>query len=247
MENLPLAFGAGVALGITSGLFEFNMPRYGSVDRRRGQPGGDPRSGCSSCRSKRSRADDAEETFSSTGILKPIPDALRSLPEVVAGRVGILALRRRGHRGDPARVRAGHDARVHGGAHLRDHRHLARRPDRLVGQREPGPVRLRRRRGRAGRRPDREGQRRPLPEPGRGRRGRRRPGRGRGDPGPAHPRRLPGRGHARPRGGDGHLLPEPDVLPRTSSRRHSCARCCGSASTWRRTRPSTSAASGSWC
>ena len=30
MESLPLAFGAGVALGITSGLFEFNMPRYGS-------------------------------------------------------------------------------------------------------------------------------------------------------------------------------------------------------------------------
>ena len=30
------------------------------------------------------RADDAEETFSATGVLKPIPDALRKLPEVVA-------------------------------------------------------------------------------------------------------------------------------------------------------------------
>ena len=41
---------------------------------------------------KRSRADDAEETFSATGILKPIPQALRSLPEVRAGRIGIMAI-----------------------------------------------------------------------------------------------------------------------------------------------------------
>jgi branched-chain amino acid transport system permease protein len=41
---------------------------------------------------KRSRADDAEESFSSTGILKPIPAALRRLPEVVAGRVGVFAI-----------------------------------------------------------------------------------------------------------------------------------------------------------
>src|SRR5580704_10595491 len=31
MENLPLAFGAGVALGITTGLFEFNLPQFGSA------------------------------------------------------------------------------------------------------------------------------------------------------------------------------------------------------------------------
>ena len=91
MESLPLAFGAGVALGITSGLFEFNMPRYGSSI-------GDVVNlvailfGLLFLQRKRSRADDAEESFSSTGILKPIPAALRSLPEVVAGRVGILAL-----------------------------------------------------------------------------------------------------------------------------------------------------------
>jgi ABC-type branched-subunit amino acid transport system ATPase component/ABC-type branched-subunit amino acid transport system permease subunit len=91
MESLPLAFGAGVALGITSGLFEFNMPRYGSSI-------GDVvnlvaiLAGLLFLQRKRSRADDAEESFSSTGILKPIPAALRSLPEVVAGRVGILAL-----------------------------------------------------------------------------------------------------------------------------------------------------------
>ena len=66
MENLPLAFGAGVALGITSGLFEFNMPRYGSSI-------GDVVNlvailvGLLFLQRKRSRADDAEETFSSTG------------------------------------------------------------------------------------------------------------------------------------------------------------------------------------
>ena len=91
MENLPLAFGAGVALGITSGLFEFNMPQYGSSV-------GDVVNlvailvGLLFLQKRRSRADDAEETFSATGILKPIPKVLRSLPEVRAGRIGIMAL-----------------------------------------------------------------------------------------------------------------------------------------------------------
>ncbi len=91
MESLPVAFGAGVALGITSGLFEFNMPRYGSAV-------GDVVNlvaillGLLFLQRKRSRADDAEETFSATGILKPIPDALRKLPEVVAGRVTVMVL-----------------------------------------------------------------------------------------------------------------------------------------------------------
>ncbi|HEY4376512.1 MAG TPA: ATP-binding cassette domain-containing protein, partial [Acidimicrobiales bacterium] len=91
MESLPMAFGAGVALGITSGLFEFNMPRFGSSV-------GDVVNlvailvGLLFLQRKRSRADDAEESFSSTGILKPIPAVLRSLPEVKAGRIGIMAL-----------------------------------------------------------------------------------------------------------------------------------------------------------
>ncbi len=91
MENLPLAFGAGVALGVTSGLFEFNMPQYGSSV-------GDVVNlvailgGLLFLQRKRSRADDAEETFSSTGILKPIPQVLRKLPEVRAGRYGIMAV-----------------------------------------------------------------------------------------------------------------------------------------------------------
>ena len=91
MESLPVAFGAGVALGITSGLFEFNMPRYGSAV-------GDVVNlvaillGLLLLQRKRSRADDAEETFSATGILKPIPDALRKLPEVVAGHAAIMVI-----------------------------------------------------------------------------------------------------------------------------------------------------------
>jgi ABC-type branched-subunit amino acid transport system ATPase component/ABC-type branched-subunit amino acid transport system permease subunit len=91
MENLPVAFGAGVALGITSGLFQFNLPRYGSAT-------GDVVNlvailiGLLFLQKKRSRADDADETFSATGILKPIPDVLKRLPEVVAGRVGVFAI-----------------------------------------------------------------------------------------------------------------------------------------------------------
>ena len=91
MENLPLAFGAGVALGITSGLVQFNLPQYGSAV-------GDVVNlvailfGLLFLQKRRSRADDAEETFSATGILKPIPQALRKLPEVMAGRIGILVV-----------------------------------------------------------------------------------------------------------------------------------------------------------
>ena len=91
MENLPLAFGAGVALGVTSGLVQFNLPQYGSAT-------GDVVNlvailvGLLFLQKKRSRADDAEETFSSTGILKPIPDALRRLPEVKVGRTAVLAI-----------------------------------------------------------------------------------------------------------------------------------------------------------
>jgi ABC-type branched-subunit amino acid transport system ATPase component/ABC-type branched-subunit amino acid transport system permease subunit len=91
MENLPLAFGAGVSLGIISGLFQFNLPQYGSAT-------GDVVNlvaillGLLFLQKRRSRADDADETFSATGTLKPIPDVLRKLPEVVAGRVAVLAV-----------------------------------------------------------------------------------------------------------------------------------------------------------
>ena len=86
MENLPMAFATGVTLGITSSLLEFNLPRYGA-------PLADVVNfaaillGLLFFQRSRSRADDAEETFSATGILKPIPAVLRKLPEVVAGRM----------------------------------------------------------------------------------------------------------------------------------------------------------------
>ncbi|HWE65262.1 MAG TPA: ATP-binding cassette domain-containing protein [Acidimicrobiales bacterium] len=94
MENLPLAFGAGVGLGVISGLLEFNLPRYGSAMS-------DVVNlvaiilGLLLFRKKTGRAGDAEETFSATGILKPIPAVLRKLPEVVAGRIawfGVIAV-----------------------------------------------------------------------------------------------------------------------------------------------------------
>ena len=187
MENLPLAFGAGVALGITSGIVRVQHPRYGSAI-------GDVvnlvaiLSGCSSCRSKRSRADDAEESFSATGILKPIPEALRTLPEVVAGRIGVWSLVARRRLVIPLVAGPGHHLRVHRRPDLRHHRHLPGGPVGLVGQRRawvssPSPASG----GVAGGRPDREGQRRPLPLPGGGGRGRRGAGRAGGAPGAAHP------------------------------------------------------------
>jgi ABC-type branched-subunit amino acid transport system ATPase component/ABC-type branched-subunit amino acid transport system permease subunit len=43
-------------------------------------------------RNRSSRADDVEGSWQAIGVLKPIPQALRRLPEVVAGRVGVLAV-----------------------------------------------------------------------------------------------------------------------------------------------------------
>ena len=73
---------------------EFNLPRYGSAMS-------DVVNlvaiilGLLLFRRKTGRAGDAEETFSATGILKPIPAVLRRLPEVVVGRVawfGVIAV-----------------------------------------------------------------------------------------------------------------------------------------------------------
>ncbi|HEY2215228.1 MAG TPA: hypothetical protein VGH31_09245, partial [Acidimicrobiales bacterium] len=88
MENLPLAFGAGTALGVISGLLEFNLPKYGNAMS-------DVVNlvaiilGLLFFQKKTGRAGDAEATFSATGILKPIPEALRRLPEVIAGRAAM--------------------------------------------------------------------------------------------------------------------------------------------------------------
>jgi len=89
MENLPVAFGAGVGLGIVNAIVGFNVTEETVTDvvllgvilaalllQRR----------------KTGRANDAEESFSATGILKPIPEVLRKLPEVIAGRAFLGAV-----------------------------------------------------------------------------------------------------------------------------------------------------------
>ena len=86
MESLPVAFGAGVALGIVDSLTRFNVTKEAASDvvflvvilvallvQRRAL----------------SRSDDTEGSWQATGILRPIPAALRRLPEVAAGRAVI--------------------------------------------------------------------------------------------------------------------------------------------------------------
>ena len=83
MESLPVAFGAGVGIGVIDQIVQFNVSQESVttvvnfavvlvallLQRKRS-----------------SRAEDADGSWLSTGVLKPIPDALRRLPEVVAGR-----------------------------------------------------------------------------------------------------------------------------------------------------------------
>jgi len=89
MENLPLAFGAGVVLGIVNSVVGFNVRQESVTDvvflavillalllQRK----------------KAGRANDAGDSWLSTGVLKPIPDALKRLPEVMAGRALIGAV-----------------------------------------------------------------------------------------------------------------------------------------------------------
>jgi ABC-type branched-subunit amino acid transport system ATPase component/ABC-type branched-subunit amino acid transport system permease subunit len=89
MESLPVAFLAAVGLGVVNAVVAFNVSQESVTDvvflgvillalllRRR----------------KAGRAEGAEETWSATAVLKPIPAALRRLPEVMAGRALMAAL-----------------------------------------------------------------------------------------------------------------------------------------------------------
>jgi hypothetical protein len=89
MENLPLAFGAGVGIGIINGLVEFNVHEESTTDVVLLVV---ILVGLLLQKNKSGRASEVDGTFSASGILKPIPDVLRRLPEVVAGRVGIFLL-----------------------------------------------------------------------------------------------------------------------------------------------------------
>jgi ABC-type branched-subunit amino acid transport system ATPase component/ABC-type branched-subunit amino acid transport system permease subunit len=88
MENLPLAFGAGVGLGIINGIVQFNVRQESVTDVVLLVA---ILAGLLLQKKKAGRAGDAEESFSAAGILKPIPAALRRLPEVVAGRAVVGA------------------------------------------------------------------------------------------------------------------------------------------------------------
>jgi branched-chain amino acid transport system permease protein len=91
MESLPVAFGAGVGLGIMEEVARWNSAStpsvvyvvylvviIGALVLQRG---------------KLSRAQEgAGSSWSTTGIIKPVPAELRSLPEVRWGKAGILAL-----------------------------------------------------------------------------------------------------------------------------------------------------------
>jgi ABC-type branched-subunit amino acid transport system ATPase component/ABC-type branched-subunit amino acid transport system permease subunit len=84
MESLPIAFGAGVGLGVIDSITRFNITKQAASDVaflvvilaalliQRGRS---------------NRAEDTEGSWVATGIMRPIPEALRRLPEVVAGRV----------------------------------------------------------------------------------------------------------------------------------------------------------------
>ncbi|HEX3460605.1 MAG TPA: ATP-binding cassette domain-containing protein [Acidimicrobiales bacterium] len=88
MENLPVAFGAGVGLGIINSVVGFNVRQESVTDvvflavilvalllQKK----------------KAGRANDAGDSWLATGVLKPIPDILKRLPEVIAGRALIGA------------------------------------------------------------------------------------------------------------------------------------------------------------
>jgi ABC-type branched-subunit amino acid transport system ATPase component/ABC-type branched-subunit amino acid transport system permease subunit len=88
MENLPRAFAAGVGLGVITSVVQFNVSQQSVSDvvflvvilgalltqRRAGGRVG------------------TEETWSATGVLKPIPAQLRRLPEVLTGRVAVVVV-----------------------------------------------------------------------------------------------------------------------------------------------------------
>ncbi len=90
MESLPVAFGAGVGLGVITSVLEANV--QGGSDLADVVNFAAILVGLLFFQRRHGRSDDAEETFSATGILKPIPAVLRKLPEVIAGRtvIGLL-------------------------------------------------------------------------------------------------------------------------------------------------------------
>jgi ABC-type branched-subunit amino acid transport system ATPase component/ABC-type branched-subunit amino acid transport system permease subunit len=89
MESLPIAMGAGLAIGVVDQIVGFNVSQSSVTTvvnfavillallfgkRRLG------------------RAQDVEGSWLSSSVVKPIPEALRRLPEVVIGRLGLVGI-----------------------------------------------------------------------------------------------------------------------------------------------------------
>jgi len=89
MESLPLAMAAGIGIGIVDQIVGFNVSQASVTSvvnfvvillalLLMGK--------------RLSRAEEVEGSWLSNSVVKPIPESLRRLPEVVAGRMGLLAL-----------------------------------------------------------------------------------------------------------------------------------------------------------
>ncbi len=89
MESLPIAFGAGVGLGIIDSITRFNITKQAASDVAFLVV---ILAALLIQRSRSSRAEDTEGSWVATGIMRPIPEALRRLPEVVAGRALVGAV-----------------------------------------------------------------------------------------------------------------------------------------------------------
>ena len=246
MESLPLAFGAGVALGITSGLFEFNMPLRRQLDRRRGEPRGDPRRvallATQAEQGRRRRGVVLLDGHPQADPRRVVFAAPRSWRDASASwsLVGVVIVV------IPLVSGPGTTLEYISCAHLRDHRHLARRPHGLVGNVSLGQFAFAGVGGvLAGDLIEKANADLFLSLAAAGVAG-------------AVLALVVGIPALRIRGAylaavtlalgvamDTFFL-NPPTSP-ASFPRPSCARCCGSASTWLPTRPSISTASGSWC
>ncbi len=123
-------------------------------------------------RGKLSRAQDSgTSSWSATAVLKPMPEELRRLPEVVWAKTAAVRPRRGRAHLRPEHVRP--ELPVHSppcAMVVGDDRRVARDPHRLGRPHQPRPVRHRRRRRARGRQPVRRPQHRLLPRAGRRRR-----------------------------------------------------------------------------
>ena len=143
MDSLPLAFGAGVGLGIMEQVVRWNSADspsviyvvylvviVGALLLQRG---------------KLSRAQEGgTSSWSAAGVAKPIPEELRWLPEVRWAKVGVLTLVGLAFVFLPKGWSATNQLLAGFAIVLGDDRRVARDPHRVGRQHQPRPVRHRR-------------------------------------------------------------------------------------------------------